>query len=886
MKIAARRRLAVGALATSGALVAGLVIAPLASARDNGLSVSPSALVNNAAQDITLTSTDADQRYGALATFTLINSPATFTVEIGQQLPIAKDTTGTAEVDFTDLGDGIGADGPADAGTYRVGIVGNPNPLQIPGTGGGGTDNCASCFTVLRQAPVTVTSVAPTSLRPGNASNISILGTGFTRNSRIEFLNGTTVDTGITFGLPLDADGAAEDDGITTNTELRRRLVIAGTGVPAGPRNVRVTNPNGDTFTLNNAFTVAGAALTSVNPSGGNNAPTTSNVSITVSGSDVADGELTLEFLGTPGSSTRQALTIPTTKTSRTATSLTGTANLSDAAPGVYQPVVRGPNGVVNACDSQTATGCRFTVVQDRTPTVTGVDRAAANTGSSQQAGTTDTFDITGTNFSRGAAVTVSGEGVTTTAVEFISNTLLRATFSSTAAAAAGARNVTVTLTDGKTASCTGCYTVTAAQQTQTPTPTSTQTQTPTPTSTATGTAGISSRYVGLSTPVRVRDTRGPNLDQPRVTREVVVDLSGQISDAGATAAVLNVTVTTPSARGFVVAYPNGTTKPGTSNVNFERGQTQANEVTVRLPASRRVSLFVDSAQAHVIADLVGYFTTTQGQGGQVVTQTPTRVFDSRDTSTPRRTGEVVVDLPQVATGTVDVILNVTVTGSRVTDPRRGRGFVVAYATGTQRPQTSNVNFDAGQQQANEVITRVGTGQNAKKVSLFIDSTVVGLIVDLVGYVHPQPQPGSQVFTALTTPQRALDTRNGTGTDRTGRRTGDVVLTLPSSIPSGATGVVLNVTATNGTNRGFVTVYPTGQARPNTSNVNFPVNLTQANEAVTGVNNQRQVTLFVGGAGSPSANLVVDVVGYFTAGPQPSASPSASNCIPVLGICG
>jgi hypothetical protein len=262
-------------------------------------------------------------------------------------------------------------------------------------------------------------------------------------------------------------------------------------------------------------------------------------------------------------------------------------------------------------------------------------------------------------------------------------------------------------------------------------------------------------------------------------------------------------------------------------------------------------------------------------------------VFDSRSTSTPKRTGEVVVALPQVATGTVDVILNVTVTGSTTADPKRGRGFVVAYATGTQRPGTSNVNFDAGQQQANEVITRVGTGSNAKNVSLYIDSTRVGLIVDLVGYVVPTAQSGSQLFTPLTSPVRALDTRKATGTSGTDRRTGDVVVTLPGSVPSGATAVVLNVTATNGSGRGFVTVYPTGASRPGTSNVNFPVNLTQANEAVSGISSQRQVTLFVGGSGSPSAHLIADVVGYLTSGgSSASASPSPCTNSPLSPITG
>ncbi len=862
MKTAVRRRLAFGALATSGALVAGLVVAPSAFA--GSLSVSPSAVATNTTQTLTFNSTEADQRYGAQAIFTPLVPAATFTASIaGSQLPVTASRSGTSSVDFTDLGNGLGVDGPADVGSYQVTLTGAAAPF--PGApGGGGTDSCPSCFTITPNGALTVASISPTSLRPNNGADVTVLGTGFTRGSTLQLLKGGSVDTDLTVGAPTGGTAAENSDKITTATQLRRHLTV-GSGATPGPRDVRVLNPNGTSATLNAAFTVAGAALTSINPAGGDNAPTTTLTTLTVNGPSVADGVLTLEFLGAPGSASRQSLTIPTTRVSRTSTSITATADLSNAAPGVYQPVVRATDGTVNACDSTTSTGCRFTVVQSRTPTATALDETGDATGKSQPAGTSRTFDVTGTNFSKGAAVTVSGTGITTTAVEFVSPTLLRATLSSTAAAATGNRDVTVTLTDGKTATCTGCYTVTAAS-------------TPSPSPSATGTATIPpGRYVGLSSPVRVLDTRDNGGSVRR--GEIVLDLSSRITDANATAAVLNVTITNPTARGFLVAYPTGTTRPPTSNVNFERNQTQANEVTVRLPASRKVSLLVDSASAHVIADLVGSFTTTNNAGGQVVTQAPTRVFDSRQTSTPKRTGEVVVSLPQVATGTVDVILNVTVTGSTTSDPKRGRGFVVAYATGTQRPGTSNVNFDAGQQQANEVITRVGTGSNARNVSLFIDSTRVGLIVDLVGYVIPTAQSGSQVFTPLASPVRALDTRKAIGTSGTSRVTGDLVLTLPSSVPSGATAVVLNVTATNGTNRGFVTVYPTGAGRPNTSNVNFPVNLTQANEAFSGINGQRQVTLFVGGAGSPSAHLIADVVGYLTPGPgapAASGSPSAS----------
>jgi methionine-rich copper-binding protein CopC len=369
--------------------------------------------------------------------------------------------------------------------------------------------------------------------------------------------------------------------------------------------------------------------------------------------------------------------------------------------------------------------------------------------------------------------------------------------------------------------------------------------------------------YVGLPSPVRVLDSRN-GTGTPRQLKRgaVVLDLSERVP-AGATAAVLNVTVTNPTANGFVVVYPDGNAKPGTSNVNVVRNQTQANEVVVGLPASRRVVVFVDSASAHVIADLIGFFTEAdRADLGRVITQAPSRVLDSREglgTSTGRKRGEVVLDLSgTIPAGTTSVALNVTVTGPDA------RGFVVVYPTGTARPGTSNVNVERGQTQANEVVTRLGTGANAGKVSLFVDSASAAVIADLVATVVPRDGSGSQLFTALQQPQRVMDTRIAQGAGA-GRKNGEVVLTLPAGVvPAGATGAVLNVTTTGASRSGFVAVHPTGTANPGTSNVNFRVGVNQANEVLTAINGSRQVTLLVGGSGTPVTHLVVDVVGYLT----------------------
>ena len=61
---------------------------------------------------------------------------------------------------------------------------------------------------------------------------------------------------------------------------------------------------------------------------------------------------------------------------------------------------------------------------------------------------------------------------------------------------------------------------------------------------------------------------------------------------AGATAVVLNVTVTDPNYTGFVTVWPAGAAVPLASTLNYTFGQTVPNLVMVKLGAGGQVSLY------------------------------------------------------------------------------------------------------------------------------------------------------------------------------------------------------------------------------------------------------------------------------------------------------
>jgi hypothetical protein len=218
------------------------------------------------------------------------------------------------------------------------------------------------------------------------------------------------------------------------------------------------------------------------------------------------------------------------------------------------------------------------------------------------------------------------------------------------------------------------------------------------------------------------------------------------------------------------------------------------------------------------------------------------------------------------------VVLNVTVVNPA------GPGFVTAYPAGATVPPSSNIDYAAGQVVPN--LVEVGTGTSGD-VS-FYSSNQTDLVVDLEGYTAPTAAggAGAGLYTALPSPARICDTRAGAqnaapngqcngvanaGATLSAGRTINVSVTGANAIPAGATAAVLNVTAVKPAGAGFLTVYPEDSARPLASNVDYVAARAVANRVVVPLSTTGgslgQITVY----SSQSADVVVDVSGYFSA---------------------
>jgi uncharacterized repeat protein (TIGR01451 family) len=433
--------------------------------------------------------------------------------------------------------------------------------------------------------------------------------------------------------------------------------------------------------------------------------------------------------------------------------------------------------------------------------------------------------------------------------------------------------------------------------------------------------AGEAGHYFPL-TPFRILDTRtgqgtptaspgpiGPggtlNLQVTGVPGAVDgVPGASEVVPAGATAVVLNVTAVQPTTSGFLTVWPTGAPRPVASNINFVPNDVRPNLVQVALPAGGQVSIFNSFGNTQVVADVQGYFDAapagapTQGLFNPI---TPHRILDTRDgTGVPPRpaaplAGGSTLNLQVTGQGGVPpagveaVVLNLTATNVRCVFAGPICSFLTVWPTGQPQPVASNSNFGAGQTRANRVIVPVGAGG---MVSIFNHFGNVDVVVDVDGwFTDATPGLTGSVYTPVT-PVRILDTRPGTGNvggsaapfgpmeTRSLRVTGTPTSAGP--VPADATAAVANATVDNTTAPSFLTVWPSDEVRPTSSDLNWVTGEIAANLVETGLSSAASAGPPVAPAGSwnifnwfGTTNVIADLNGYYTPSTTP-VPPTAS----------
>ena len=273
-----------------------------------------------------------------------------------------------------------------------------------------------------------------------------------------------------------------------------------------------------------------------------------------------------------------------------------------------------------------------------------------------------------------------------------------------------------------------------------------------------------------------------------------------------------------------------------------------------------------------MLVDVTGYIVGgTATAAGMFAPVTPLRVADSRigqqiPGAVPALgTVEVqITDRAGVPADAAAAVLTVTAVNPTAS------GFVTVWPSGVGQTSTSNLNFVAGQNIPNAAIVRLGTGG---RILLYNGSAgSVHLLVDVSGYLRGGTPSLAGAVVAVT-PTRIADSRIPLKLPGALTGLGSAQLQISGQGPVPATGVaavVLNVTAVTPTNAGFLTVWPSGIPRTDTSNLNFQAGQTIASTVVVPVGSidavgaAGKISIF-NGSGGP-VQIVVDVTGYILFG--------------------
>lgn len=232
---------------------------------------------------------------------------------------------------------------------------------------------------------------------------------------------------------------------------------------------------------------------------------------------------------------------------------------------------------------------------------------------------------------------------------------------------------------------------------------------------------------------------------------------------------------------------------------------------------------------------------------GRFVAVEPCRLLDTRPQAL-RAGGTVDVDVVGDRCGVPENAIAAAFTVTAV-DPSEP-GFVTMWPTGQSRPDTSVLNYRAGQVVPNAQIVQLGS---EGRVRLYTRAAA-DLVVDVTGYFEEVDGPVASGRFVPVEQRRLVDTRD------TGRPSRGGVVEVDAGVPSGAIAAAVNITTTQSSGPGFFTAYAEGTGRPTASVLNTDsAGQTRAAAAIVPLE-QGRFDVYT----SLGDHVVVDIVGYFT----------------------
>ena len=248
---------------------------------------------------------------------------------------------------------------------------------------------------------------------------------------------------------------------------------------------------------------------------------------------------------------------------------------------------------------------------------------------------------------------------------------------------------------------------------------------------------------------------------------------------------------------------------------------------------------------------------------------TPVRIVDSRDgsglshlagkfVSASARTFQVAgLGIPANA---------LAITGNVTVTRQNAAGYVAVTPTAQNSPPSSTLNFPLGDTRANNVTVPLSASGSLSMTYMATAGRTTDLILDVTGYFLPDDSAATYHPVA---PTRLLNSVSGIG--QPGGTPAAFQAGVPQTftigdgvtIPLAASAITGNLTVTNQSKPGYLSITPDPTAAPGSSNLNFPLGDNRANGFTAPLNAGHQLSIVYSAVAGATTDVILDVTGYY-----------------------
>jgi hypothetical protein len=346
------------------------------------------------------------------------------------------------------------------------------------------------------------------------------------------------------------------------------------------------------------------------------------------------------------------------------------------------------------------------------------------------------------------------------------------------------------------------------------------------------------------------------------------------------------ITAVSPTAAGFLRAWPAGSPAPTATFLNFAKGTSTTNAGSLAIATTGTQHLQVRNASAganHFVIDVQGYYDPTGG--AEYVPIVPCRVVDTRLWSSLLASPPVVsrwisiygslaqlqhqggnpqgCDIPS---GVVAIEASIS-----VVNPKAG-GYLRAYPFNTPMPTATFLNFAKGISTTNTGTLALATSPDMQLEVVNFSTARTDIVIDVQGY-YSTTADGARFVAQV--PCRIADTRAGGGAlAAQGQRSFAVTGTGAAfagqggkaggcAIPAGAVAIQASITAVDPAGAGYLRAWPVGLPMPTATALNFAKGISTTNTGTLTIAISGEQQLQILNASGNVNHYVIDVQGYF-----------------------